>query len=589
MSLFLVFLVLFFILIVLYNEWLGTSFTFMIGVTVLGVFGILSPKEILFGFANEQIAVIILLLLIGEIIRQTGMIEIVFDRIFINAKSYRGFLSRMTILVAAFSAFLNNTPLVAVMMPYVNSWCKKKNISPSKFLMPLSFAAIMGGTITLIGTSTNLIVSGFVIDQKIIPNLPELQLFDFAYVGIPMAIIGLLYIIFLGDKILPGTAEPTETLVSNNRDYILEAEVRANSNLIGKNITQTQLSQIEGLYITEIIRKGITIQTITPDFTIQENDVIFFAGSTNNIADLVNIDNGLTIPTVGMLHKKKHTEVVEIVVSHNSSLINKSVRESNFRGKYDSAVIAIHRNGARLSGKIETFKLKAGDVLMLFTGENFMVTSNDTKDFYFISKVKDFHKLEWYKILTLFGGTGLAILLSALNIFPLFTGLIILILILLAMGITNPKDLPKHIDYDLALIIVMSLALGTAMIKTGAALLISDFITTLFLPLGKVGVLSGIYIITAFLAAYITNKAAVAIIFPISLTIASELGVNPMPFILVVAFAAAANFMTPIGYQTNIMVYGPGNYTFKDFFKVGFPLTILYMIGTVAILSLLYF
>ncbi|MCT4636323.1 MAG: SLC13 family permease [Bacteroidales bacterium] len=589
MDLFLVFVVLVFILVVLYNEWLGAAFTFMIGVTALGVFGILTPKEILSGFANEQIAVIILLLLMGEIIRQTGMIEVIFDRIFRNARGYRGFMSRMIILVSAFSAFLNNTPLVAVMMPYVNTWCKKNHISPSKLLIPLSFAAILGGTATLIGTSTNLIVNGLVVDQKIIPDLPELNLFDFAWVGIPMIVIGFAFLLLFGDKLLSAKADPMTEFKMNRRQYILEAEVRQNSNLIGKTIEQSGIANIDGLYIIEVIRNGITLPSVGSDFVLAEKDIIFFAGQTDTIADLVKSDSGLTLPTVGMLNKKKHTEVVEIVISHNSTLINKTVRESNFRGKFDSAVIAIHRNGARITGKIETMKLKAGDVLLLFTGVNFDSISSDSRDFYFISKVKDFHKIEWYKLVTIFGGTFLAIFLSAINVFPLFTGLIILILILLAMGVTNPKDLPKKIDYDLALIIVMALALGTAMMKSGAARLLSDFIITVFLPLGKIGLLSGIYFITAILAAYITNKAAVAIIFPIAVTMARDMGLNPLPFVLVVAFAAAANFMTPIGYQTNLMVYGPGHYTFKDFFKIGFPLTIIYMIVTVSILSLMYF
>lgn len=584
-----VLIVILFILISLYKELIGATFTFVIAAVTLGFFGILTPREILSGFANEQIAVIILLLLLGDIIRQTALVEILFDRIFKSAKSYRGFLSRMTLIIAGFSAFLNNTPLVAVMMPYVNSWCKRNNISPSKFLMPLSYAAILGGCATLIGTSTNLIVNGLVVDQTIIPGLESLNIFDFAYVGVPMIFIGFIYLLFFGEKLLPEKDDVLNEFSENTREYLVEAEIRKDSQLIGKTIEEAGLRNLKGLFLVEIIRKSFKISSVKPNIILQQDDLLIFAGDTETIADMVNSDLGLRLPSVGMLYKKKQTEVVEIVISHNSSMINKTVKEIRFRAKFDAAVIAVHRNGEKISGKIGEIIIKPGDVLLLFTGADFVSRSNHTMDFYFISKVKDFQKLEPYKIWTLLAGPVLIILLAALKIVSLFMGLIVLIMVILAMKITNPKELHKAVDYNLALIIALSLALGTAMIKSGAAELIADLVITVFLPLGKVGLLFGIYFITAILAAYITNKAAVAIIFPISLTMAVNLNLPPMPFILVVSFAAAANFMTPIGYQTNLMVYGPGGYSFKDFFRVGFPLTIIYMIVTVTILSLMYF
>ncbi|MCD4833048.1 MAG: SLC13 family permease [Bacteroidales bacterium] len=584
-----VLIVILFILISLYKELIGATFTFVIAAVTLGFFGILTPREILSGFANEQIAVIILLLLLGDIIRQTALVEILFDKIFKSAKSYRGFLSRMTLIIAGFSAFLNNTPLVAVMMPYVNSWCKRNNISPSKFLMPLSYAAILGGCATLIGTSTNLIVNGLVVDQTIIPGLESLNIFDFAYVGVPMIFIGFIYLLFFGEKLLPEKDDVLNEFSENTREYLVEAEIRKDSQLIGKTIEEAGLRNLKGLFLVEIIRKSFKISSVKPNIILQQDDLLIFAGDTETIADMVNSDLGLRLPSVGMLYKKKQTEVVEIVISHNSSMINKTVKEIRFRAKFDAAVIAVHRNGEKISGKIGEIIIKPGDVLLLFTGADFVSRSNHTMDFYFISKVKDFQKLEPYKIWTLLAGPVLIILLAALKIVSLFMGLIVLIMVILAMKITNPKELHKAVDYNLALIIALSLALGTAMIKSGAAELIADLVITVFLPLGKVGLLFGIYFITAILAAYITNKAAVAIIFPISLTMAVNLNLPPMPFILVVSFAAAANFMTPIGYQTNLMVYGPGGYSFKDFFRVGFPLTIIYMIVTVTILSLMYF
>jgi di/tricarboxylate transporter len=583
-----VFIVIIFILVSLYIELIGTTFTFVIAVVTLGFFGILTPREILSGFANEQIAIILLLLILGDIIRQKAIVEILFDRVFRSARSYRGFLSRMTILIAGFSAFLNNTPLVAVMMPYVRNWCKRNDISPSKFLMPLSYAAILGGCATLIGTSTNLIVNGMVVDQKIIPELKSINIFEFAYVGVPMILIGFLYLLFFGEKLLPANEDLLNGFSNNNREYLVEAEIRKDSQLIGKTVEEAGLRNLKGLFLVEIIRRSFKISSVKPNVILQQDDLLLFAGDTETIAEMVNSDLGLRLPSVGMMLKKKETEVVEIVISHNSTLINKTVKEIRFRAKFDAAVIAVHRNGERISGKIGEIVIKAGDVLLLFAGADFVSRSSNTQDFYFISKVKDFQKLEAYKTWTLLGGTVLTILLAALNIVSLFMGLVVLIMIVLAMKITNPKELYKAVDYNLAMIIALSLALGTAMIKSGAADLIADLVITVFMPLGKIGLLSGIYLITAFLAAYITNKAAVAIIFPISLTMAANLNLPPLPFVLVVSFAAAANFMTPHGYQTNLMVYGPGGYSFKDFFRVGFPLTIIYMIVTVTILILKY-
>lgn len=585
----LVIIVILFILISLYLELLGATFTFLVAVIILGFFGVLTPREILSGFANEQIAVIIMLLLFGDIIRRTAVIDNMFEKIFSGAKSYKGFLSRMMLVVAGFSAFLNNTPLVAVMMPYVNNWSKRNEIPPSKFLIPLSYAAILGGCATLIGTSTNLIVNGLVVDQDIVQNLEPLNIFDFVWVGVPMIIIGYLYFMFWGYRLLPERKHPLDDIQGTNRNYLIETQIRKKSRLIGKNIGESGLRDLKGLYLVEIQRNEKKIFVVSNNLVLAESDILVFAGNTDKVTGLIDRDLGLSIPSVGMLRRKKKTEIVEIVISHNSSLINKSLKKINFRANFDAAVIGVHRNEGRIESKLRDVVLKAGDVLLLYSGDDFISRSRDTSDFYYISKVKTYQRFEWYKIPILVGGLVLSIILSALHIIPLFMGLIVLLLASLVMKVTNPKDLPKGIDYDLVLIIVMSLALGTAMIKSGAADLIANFFINIFLPFGKIGIIFGIYLITAFMGAYITNKAAVAIIFPISLTMAVNLELPYMPFILVVAYAAAANFMTPVGYQTNLMVYGPGGYSFKDFFKVGFPLTMIYMVVTVTILSLIYF
>jgi len=584
-----VFVVIAFILLSLYREWMGAAFTFFIAVMVLGIFKILTPAEILDGFANEQIAVIIMLLLLGDAIRQTSVIEIFFARIFPASSSYKGFLARMMLWVGGFSAFLNNTPLVAVMMPYVHQWSRRNNISSSKLLIPLSYAAILGGCVTLIGTSTNLIVSGMVIDQDIIPDMAPLEMFDFMWVGLPMLVIGFLYLYFFSFRLLPNRATALEDFNGTERKYLVEAEIRSNSGLIGKVIKDIDFKGKYGLLVVEICRGKQIFQIREGNFVLSEGDVLRFAGDNTNIAGLLSDNSDLTVPSVGMMSKLKRSQIVEIVISHNSSLITKQVKDIYFRGNYDSALLAIHRNGERIRGGIDDVKLKAGDVLLLLAGDNFTSHIENEIDFYVISRVKELRKPERYKIWALFGGTLLAIFLAAVKLVPLFLGLLIVLAMINILKVVNSKDLPKSIDYNLGVIIALSMALGTAMIKTGVADMIANTVIQVFLPFGRVSLLVGIYIITTVLAAYITNKAAVAIMFPIAITAAKNLPIDPMPFVLVVSFAAAANFLTPIGYQTNLMVYGPGGYNFKDFFKIGLPLTLIYMVVTISVLSYMYF
>lgn len=583
-----VLVVLAFILVSLYLELLGPAFTFMVAVCVLGIVGVLTPSEILSGFANEQVAVIILLLIIGDIIKDTPVVESLFDRLFRSAKNQRGFLSRMTIIVAGFSSVLNNTPLVAIMMPYVHSWCKRNHISVSKFLIPLSYAAILGGCMTLIGTSTNLIANGLVIEQKIIPDARALEFFDFLPVGLAMTIIGWLYFVTLGNRLLPDRRPEGEN-DQVMREYIIEAQIKRSSALHGQSLESSGIRNINGLNLLRIIRNEEELNLDNGDFALQSSDILVFAGDTSRISDLLNSNPGIAVAGLGMFSQKKHAQVVEVVVTPNSTLAYKKVHEINFRSRFDATLLALHRNNETLDEKIADISIRPGDVLLMYAGQDFIKLSGSVQDFYFISRIREFVRLEPYKLAVLFGGLLLAIVLSALHIISLFMGTIVVILACLALKITVPAKLPRSVDYNLALIIVMSLALGTAMTKSGVAELIANGMIGAFLPFGKVGVLLGIYLVTTIMAAYITNKAALGLIFPIAMAMAAKLELNHIPFVLAVSYASAANFMTPHGYQTNLMVYGPGGYSFRDFFRIGFPLTVIYTVVAVIILSLWYF
>jgi len=584
----LVLVVLVFIIVSLFFEIVGPGFTFVIAIAVLSAFRVITPSELLSGFANEQIMNIIMLLLLGDIFRRTTILDIFFDKVFKYAKTPKRFMFRMMIIVAPLSAFLNNTPLVAILIPYIHNWSKKNKTPVSKLMMPLSFAAILGGCATLIGTSTNMIVNGLVIDQKIIPNLKPLEMFDFAYVGVPMVIIGILYMMFIGNKLMP---EKTQTIdISNEaqRDYLFELQIKSGSDFIGVPRSKVPFLKNEGFILVEVLRNGILHQQISRNFIFEEDDILTFAGNKESIAELINKDKNLVIPSVGMFSKRKQSDVIEIVISHKSNMIGKRIKYENFRGNYDATVLAIHRNGENLTGEIAKVELRAGDALLLMTGNQFERLSKSSNEFYTISKIKEIKRLGVFRTFALVGGLLLVIALNVIGVGRLFTGLLVLLIITQLLKIVSPKELAKSVDYQLALIIALSLALGLAMIKTGVADILANGVLYIFTPLGRYGLLLGIYFITSILAAFITNKAAVAIVFPISLSVALQLGVDTTPFILVVSFAAAANFMTPIGYQTNLMIYGPGGYRFKDFLKVGTPLTVIYMIVTVLILSFIY-
>jgi di/tricarboxylate transporter len=490
-------------------------------------------------------------------------------------------------IVAPISAFVNNTPLVALVMPYVHNWSAKNKVNPSKLLMPLSFATIIGGCATLIGTSTNLVVNGLVIEQKIIPGMKPLQIFDFASVGVPMIIIGALYMIFIGDRMMPDRKAIQET-TTNSRDYIFELQLKKGSEVIGQTRGNAPFLKNQGFILVEVFREGILHQQIGEDFVFEENDVLIFVGAKEAIAALVNADKHRIIPSIGMFAKRPKSEIIEIVISHKSTMINKQLKNENFRGKYDATVLAVHRNGENLTGEIAKIDLRAGDTLLLLAGSLFKELSKATRDFYIITSLREINRIGFLRTAALIVGTPLIVILNVLGISKLFTGVLVLLIIIQLLKIIRPKDLVQSIDYELACVIALSLALGTAMIKTGLADTVAHGMMDVFRPFGKVGMLAGIYFITTMMAAFITNKAAVAIIFPISLSVAVQLGVNPLPFVLVVSFAAAANFMSPYGYQTNLMVYGPGGYKFKDFLKVGTPLTFIYMIVTIVILSWQY-
>ena len=577
-----------FIIIALYKELMRPPVTFLVAIVGLNIFGILSPKDILAGFSNEQIAVITLLLIIGDLVQSTNVLDRLFDRIFRKAKTYNGFLIRMMAYVATASAFFNNTPLVAMLMPYTFSWSKRNQVVVSKLLIPLSYAAILGGAATLIGTSTNLIVGGLVAEAQAEIEIESIGIFDFVYVGVPMIVIGMLYILLVGKHLLPIKRGVMFDFRSSKREYVVETKVKEDSRLIGKTVSEAGLRNLTGLFLVEIIRGKEQLSPVKPEDRIQSGDHLIFAGETTTVADLIDKDFGLSLPKNAYTLNDNGTGVLEAVIPFNSNLIGKKIRESDFRSRFDASILAVHRNGEKLAGRIGDIVLKSGDLLLLIGGKEVFKRIEGYNVFYILSQVKQISDVKKTKVIIVLVGLFAAIVLSSLKIVSLFIGLLVLLAFMFISKMITMGQLKKSTRFNIVMIAGLALALGKAMMITGTADYLAEGVVAILEPHGILLTMFGIYLVTNILAGYMTNVAAVSIIFPIVLSTSIQLGVNPTPFILLIAFASSANFFTPVGYQTNLMVYSAGGYKFNDFLKIGVPLSIIYMVVAVLVLYYMY-
>jgi di/tricarboxylate transporter len=575
--------------VAIYNEWIRPSLGFMVTILAFVALQIITPEEMIAGFSNQSIASIVLLILISAALRKNFELESVIESIYKLGKkhivlSYRSFMLRMMIQVAVFSSFINNTPIVAIMTPFVFNWGRRNNISPSKLLIPLSYATIMGGMLTIIGTSTTLVLNGFMMDFGI-QSLPTL---DLLRIGGAVCFTGILIIITLAYRLLPDNKDILESFSKNRREYLLETILDDNGSLAGKTVKDAGLRSLKGVYLVEIIRDNETISPVEPSEKLYRHDVLIFAGDTQNIMELLSNGRGLILPKPADTRNEDKVNVMEAVVGANSSLIGRTPKEIEFRTRYDAAIVAIHRNGERLSGKIGDIKLSQGDLLLLYAGRNFENRVDLLRDLFIVSQVKEFLRPNRKKIASFLVIALSAIAMVIFGYFTLFVSLLIIFAIMVALRMISIQDVKNEIDLNMISILVFSLALGQAMIKTGSGDLLAELILGLTQGTGTMGVLVSLLIITTLLTSFITNVGAVSITFPLAYSISNSLGVDGMPFYLAIAYAASAAFLTPIGYQTNLIVYGPGGYTFRDFFKVGLPVCIVYLLTVLLMVSLLY-
>jgi di/tricarboxylate transporter len=398
---------------------------------------------------------------------------------------------------------------------------------------------------------------------------------------VPVAVVGIFYLIFIGYRLLPDHRDPVEDLLESGREYLVELEVRSGCPLIGETVAGAGLRSLQGLFLVEIRRREESIAPVKPTDKIKKRDRLVFTGLVNSIVQLQKI------PQLAPVDEKKHYRdlrktgkgrIVEAVVSRSSPMLGRTIREGNFRSRYNAAVLAVHRNGERIESKIGDIILKPGDTVLLLTGDNFIKTWIRSREFYMISKISDVPLINRRRtIITLIALAGM-VLLAALGVMPILNAAILAAAVLIVSRCVTPIEARRSIEWNVLIVIACAFGISKALDKTGAASYLAGTMVDSVKALGPLGALGAVYITTSLLTEVITNNAAAALAFPIAIAAAAQVGADPMPFVIAVAVGASAAFSTPFGYQTNMIVYGPGGYRFRDFVKVGLPLNIIIMI-----------
>lgn len=589
------------VVVVLYGLWrnvAGPDVILMGGAVLLSSLSLFSPefpspRQLALNFGNEGVLTVAVLFVVAAALSETGGIGLISERLIGRPRSTLATQVRLMLPVTGVSAFLNNTPVVAMFVPVVDDLCKKTGISPSKLFIPLSYVSILGGVCTLIGTSTNLVVQALLVEaRRSDPTVPLMGMFTLTPVGLPVAIAGVAFLV-VGSRWLLPERRAFRADVADPREYTIEMLVQAGSPVEGKTIEQAGLRHLPGAFLTAIERNNATMVAVGPDETLRGDDLLVFVGVVESIVDLQRI-RGLVPAARGRedlaaSHVSRH--LFEAVVSDTSPMVGRTIRDGQFRTRYDAAVIAVYRNGGRIAGKVGDIALAPGDALLVQAQRNFALRYRDSRDFLLVAAVDGArpvrHERGWVAATimvamvvgaSLEGVTGLSVFGVAL----IAAGL---------MGLTgclSAEQARNSIDLSVLVAIVAALAIGGAMQQTGLAAHVASGIVGVCAPLGPWAVLAGVYALTLLFTELVTNNASAALAFPVAHAAAIDMGVDFMPFVVVVALAASAGFATPLGYQTHLMVYGPGGYRFSDFVKIGLPLDFVCMAVAVIVAPLVY-
>jgi di/tricarboxylate transporter len=558
---------------------ISTEMVLLSAMVILSLCGVLTPTEALGGFANPGVLTIGALYVVVAGLVETGTMAWFSQVVLRRPRSLISAQLRLLSTSGLASSVMNNTPVVAMFIPIAQQWSARYGMPISKLLLPMNNVAILGGLCTLLGTSTNLAVNGLLIQAR--PE-SQLQLFDLAWVGVPLTALGIVYALVFSRRLLPDRTAPLEQL-HNAREYSVQVRVQANGPLVGRSIGEVGLRGLRSAYVIEIQRQGRLLTRVGPEEVLQSEDTLTCVGVVDAVKDLRRI------PGLGVLDdqtfrldlKNWQRQLIEIVLSPHSPLIGKTVKATNFRTEYQAAIISISREGGRVPGKVGDVELKPGDTLLVEAVPGFVEKHRYSREFLLVSAVQDSQPADFRK------APVAAVILAGMIAFEvaglasLFEASFVAAGLMIATGCITSKIARQSIEYPIVAAIAASYALGAALTKTGAAQAIADQVLGL-VQNDPMFALAAVYIATLVITEIITNNAAGVLMFPIALAVADAGAVSHMPFVITVMVAASAGFITPLGYQTNLMVYGAGGYRLGDFVRYGAPLS-----AAVAIVSLL--
>jgi len=554
---------------------------------------VITPKEALSGFANEGMITVALLFIVAQGLSQTGGASYIAESLLGRPSTIGLAQLRLMLPVAGLSSVVNNTPVVAMMIPAVMDWAKRNQFAISQLMMPLSYAAIVGGACTLIGTSTNLVLDGmlrtYYQSGEYTGEIYQLGIFELAWVGIPCVIVTILYVYFFSPLLLPKGKKREAMQFADTRQYTVEMLVEPSSPLAGKTVEAAGLRSLPNVFLIEIQRSGHLITAVGPAQELHENDRLVFAGNVESVVDLQKI-RGLR-PADDQIFKldseRSQRHLVEVVISNSFPQAGKTIKEGRFRSTYGAAIIAVAREGQRIKGRIGDIALKPGDTLLIEAGRSFERQQRYVKDFLLVRKIDDYSPVSHERMNVALAIFLAMIALATTGVLSMLEAAMLAAGAMIASRCTRAEEARRSIDWQILIVIGASIALGVALNKTGAAQTIAQNFVDI-IGHSPYAVLAIIFILTASFSAMISNVAAAVLVFPIAAAISTELDISMTPITITLMIAASASFATPIGYQTNLMVYGPGEYRAVDFLKMGLPLTVLIGLTTVLLTPVIW-
>lgn len=511
-------------------------------------------------FTNSGLVTVVVLLLLSVVLDKAHLLETLAERLVRGG--YRGALVRLVAATAAYSALLNNTAVVASLIGPLRTL---RAHPASRLLMPMCFAASLGGTLTLVGTSTNLLVNSLMIGR----DLPALRIFDLFPVGILLVVACGATMVLLYPRLLPVQAPPPEA----PSEYFVEATLRPDSPLLGRTVEQAGLRKLAHLYLAEIVRDGHVIAPVQPDRMLRSGDLLVFTGDLTRLDVLTRFDG---LETHGQHYRLPLDNLVEVVVAANSTLARRTIKEVDFRALFDAAVIAVRRGSERLRGPIANLPIEVGDTLVLAVGSDFEKRNNLQRNFVVVSRREVRKFTDPRKGLVATAGFVATIALAALGVVDFLKALLVLLALFLAFGFATAADLRRNMPYAIILIVASSLVISQVMAATGAATLLAGGLLAGVEAFGPYGALAMILVVTWLLTELMSNNAAAALAFPVALGVAQSTGLDPRPFVMAVIYGASCSFLTPYGYQTNLMIMSPGRYTLRDYLRAGLPVALVF-------------